>query len=903
VSESERETRRTRIDTRLRALGWTICPFRPDSAISRYAQHAVTEFETRNGPADYAFVLDGQVVGVVEAKKVSLGPQNVLSQAERYARGLEQTRFDFDGLGVPFLWSTNGEVVWFHDVRHPLNVSRQVSDLPTPNAIREALSRQSEAACQKLASLSNDHPRLRRYQREANSATESAIANRNRHMLLAMATGTGKTFTMVNQVFRLMKTDVVRRVLFLVDRRALAAQAVRAFAAFEPEPGLKFPSIYEVYSQRFRREDLGDDESFDPSVLPCDYLLDPQPKHAFVYVCTIQRMAMNLFGRDAAIHAGDEPFDEDAEERLAIPIHAFDVVIADECHRGYTAAELSVWRNTLERFDAIKIGLTATPAAHTTAYFKNVVYRYEYQRAVREGYLVDFDAVKIRSGVRIDGVFLNEGEHVGLIDPTKGTQRLDILEDERQFDATQVERDITVPDSNRKIVGEIKKYALEHEQRYGRFPKTLIFAANDLPHVSHADQLVALCREAFGRGDAFVQKITGSPTVDRPLQRIREFRNRPNPAIVVSVDMLTTGVDIPDLEFIVFLRPVKSRILFEQMIGRGTRKGEKYPDKSHFVVFDCFDGTLLEYFHDASAFDTEPPERAAKTIPELVEDIWHNRDRDYATRCLVKRLHRVNKEMSGDARQLFAAYIPDGDLGKFATSLPRALAATFTETMKLLRDPGFQDLLVNFPRPERRFLIAYEAVDEVSSEWLIRDGTGREYKPADYLLAFAQFVCDNPAHIAAIEILLGRPKEWNTGALTELRQKLAASKERFTFESLQRAHALHYHKALIEIISMVKHAARDEEPLLTAAERVDRALRRLAPRPSDAESWTVQFTEEQRRWLIRIRAHLIENLSIDREDFDVVPIFARDGGWPVANRVFVGRLEVIVRTLNEAIAA
>ncbi|GFO80605.1 MAG: hypothetical protein A49_02320 [Methyloceanibacter sp.] len=409
MSESERETRRTRIDTRLRSLGWTICASYSDADIVQYSQHAVTEFGTQNGPADYAFVLDGQVVGVVEAKKVSLGPQNVLCQAERYARGLEKTRFNFDGLGVPFLWSTNGEVVWFHDVRHPLSVSRQVADLPTPNAIREALSRQSEAACHKLASLPNDHPRLRPYQREANTATESAIADRSRHMLLAMATGTGKTFTMVNQVFRLMKTDVARRVLFLVDRRALAAQAVRAFAAFEPEPGLKFPSIYEVYSQRFRREDLGDDEPFDPSVLPCNYLLDPQPKHAFVYVCTIQRMAMNLFGRDAAIHAGDEPFDDDVDERLDIPIHAFDVVIADECHRGYTAAELSVWRNTLERFDAIKVGLTATPAAHTTAYFKNVVYRYEYERAVREGYLVDFDAVKIRSGVRIEGVFSQRG--------------------------------------------------------------------------------------------------------------------------------------------------------------------------------------------------------------------------------------------------------------------------------------------------------------------------------------------------------------------------------------------------------------------------------------------------------------------------------------------------------------
>ncbi len=903
MSESEQQTRRTRIDTRLRALGWTVVPFQPGTDLAHLRQHAITELDTASGPVDYAFVVDGGLVGVIEAKKLSLGPQNVLVQAERYARGLEGTAFDYDGLRVPFLWSTNGEVVWFHDVRHPLNASRSVSDLPTPNAVREALVRRLDELSARLLGIPNEHPRLRPYQREANAAIEAAIASNSRRMLVAMATGTGKTFTMVNQVYRFMKADVGRRVLFLVDRRALAAQAVRAFAAFEPEPGLKFTSIYETFSQRFRREDWGEDEPFDPTVLPREYLLDPQPKHAFVYISTIQRMAMNLFGRDAAIHAGDEGFDEDADERLDIPIHAFDIVIADECHRGYTAAELSVWRDTLEHFDAINIGLTATPAAHTTAYFKNVVYRYEYERAVREGFLVDFDAVKVKSGVRIDGVFLQEGEHVGLIDPTKGTQQLDILEDERQFDAAQVERDITVPDSNRKIIEEIKRYALEHEHRYGRFPKTLIFAANDIPHVSHADQLVTTCRTVFGRGDSFVQKITGSPTVDRPLQRIREFRNRPAPSIVVSVDMLTTGVDIPDLEFIVFLRPVKSRILFEQMLGRGTRKGEKYPDKSHFVVFDCFDGTLLEYFRNASAFETDPPDRAAKTIQELVEDIWQNRDREYATRCLVKRLHRINKEMSGDARQLFAAYIPDGDVAKFATGLPRAIATKFTETMKLLRDPAFQDLLINYPRPERRFLIAYEAIDEVSSQWLIRDGAGQEHKPADYLAAFAQFVRENPAHILAIEILLGRPKEWNTTALAELRQKLAASRERFTVDALQRAHALHYHKALVEVISMVKHAAHEEEPLLTAPERVDRALRRLAPRDGVAPTWADQFTEDQRRWLTRIRAHLIENLSIEREDFDDVPIFSREGGWNVANRSFDGKLEPLLRTLNEAIAA
>jgi type I restriction enzyme R subunit len=173
-----------------------------------------------------------------------------------------------------------------------------------------------------------------------------------------------------------MKRGVARRILFLVDRRALAAQAVRAFSSFEAEKGLKFDQIYEVYSQRFQKEDFGEEDKFDPKLLPNSYLTDPKPGSAFVYVSTIQRMTINLLGRDAIWGIGDEEIEDDAE-KLDIPIHAFDLIVADECHRGYTSSELAVWRKTLDHFDAIKVGLTATPAAHTTSYFKDVVYRYE----------------------------------------------------------------------------------------------------------------------------------------------------------------------------------------------------------------------------------------------------------------------------------------------------------------------------------------------------------------------------------------------------------------------------------------------------------------------------------------------------------------------------------------------
>jgi len=250
--------------------------------------------------------------------------------------------------------------------------------------------------------------------------------------------------------------------------------------------------------------------------------------------------------------------------------------------------------------------------------------------------------------VRMNGVFLKEGETVERVDTDTGQKALDQLEDERQFDAGAVEHDITAPDSNRKIIEEVAKYAYEHEAQTGRFPKILIFAVNDLPHTSHADQLVRICREVFNQGDDFVKKITGNLNVDRPLQRIREFRNRPNPKVVVTVDMLSTGVDIPALEFIVFLRPVKSRILWEQMLGRGTRLCLDI-NKSKFVVFDCFDGTLIRYFKNVSSFDIEPPGKTPLTLPEVIENIWQNVDRDYHVRILAKRLLRIDKDMNAEA--------------------------------------------------------------------------------------------------------------------------------------------------------------------------------------------------------------------------------------------------------------
>src|SRR5574341_370582 len=879
---SERETRNKLIDASLRSSGWTnIIDFEEGM---KYDFVAVREYETDNGPADYVLFHNGRALAAVEAKKLSLGPQNVLVQAERYAKGFNGGSFDFNGNHLPFVYSTNGEVIWFLDLRRKNSRSYKITKFHTPTALEEMLQKGVEMYETWVYKNPVNIEGLREYQGEAVEAVEDALVIGKRKMLLAMATGTGKTFVASSLIYRLLKSGVAKRILFLVDRRALAAQAVGALASFTPEPGLKFDKIYEVYSQRFRREDLAEDFKYDPKVLPKDYLENPQPKHTFVYVCTIQRMRINLFGKEGMFEweKGDEDLEEEAE-KLDIPIHAFDCVIADECHRGYTSTEEGKWRQVLDHFDAIKIGLTATPAAHTKAYFDDIVYRYPIERAVREGWLVDYDAVRIKSDITMHGFFLKPGEEVSLIDPVSGRATLDILEDERNYDAADIERKATAPDRNKKIVKEFAKYALEFEKANRRFPKTLFFAINDLPHVSHSDTLVNILRDEFNRGDDFVQKITGSPTVDRPLKKIREFRNRPEPAIVVTVDMLTTGVDVPKIENIVFVRPVKSRILFEQMMGRGTRLMPEI-NKTHFTVFDAVG--VLEYFKQATDFTADPPEKPTRTVRDVVNAIYGNKDRQYNVKSLVRRLQRVAKNVSAEGREMFANYIPDGDIAAFASDLPTKLDKEWAATMKILRDDSFLDMMENYPRAKQPFLVSETKEDIAESEFIFRSADGKEYKPEDYISAFERFVRKNPDHIQALKILLEKPADFTTEELKELRVKLSKRPERFTEKNLRKA----YHNELADIISIVRHAGKGE-PLISPEERVDKAI--------SVVKEGKKFTSAQEEWLKLIRNHLIENLIIDRQDFSYPP-FSRHGAWKKANEIFEGKLPKLLTKINVA---
>lgn len=896
VSLSEYETRKQWIDEKLKKSGWTtILDYSDDLDLTTLHKTAVRELPTDDGPADYVLFLNGKPIVVVEAKKLGLGPQNVLNQAQRYARNLRQEGYGiYNGYKVPFAYASNGELIWFQNFQVVQSRSRPVQEFHTIKALEEMLRSNNVSNAQWLLDNPPSSEKLRYYQKDAIKSIEKAIADHKRSMLVAMATGTGKTYTVASLIYRLLKSGSSKRVLFLVDRKALAAQAVMEFAAYEAENGLKFNQIYQVYSQKFQHNYLEENEKVDFTVLPTIYLTDADGSQVFVYVCTIQRMQINLFGKQGMFSNSGDFDPEDDADKLDIPINAFDTVIADECHRGYTSHEVSKWREVLDHFDAVKVGLTATPAAHTTSYFKDVVYRYGYELAVKDGYLVDYDAVKIESGVRIEGITINEGDEVEEVNPETGAQQLDLLEDERHFDVTEVEREVTSPDSNKKIIQEYAKYALNHEKETGRFPKTLIFADNDLPHTSHSDQLVDLCRDIFGRGDAFVQKITGSATVDRPLQRIKEFRNRPEPHIVVTVDMLSTGVDIPAIEFIVFLRPVKSRILFEQMMGRGTRLCNNFPNgmgtapKTHFTVFDCFGGTLLEAFRNSTGITQDTPAPPTRTIEEIINDINNNCDIEYNTRCLAKRLQRINKEITAEGRQSLAKFIQSGDLGIFAKSLPDNLDSDRVATLQILTNKDFINLLMHYPKPERKFIKAIGFEDVVTSEYLFKTTDGRELKLDDYIKQFEKFVKDNPEHIEALEVVLEKPASWNTKALKELRQKLSQTPERFTDDNLRKA----YKYPLADIISMIKHAAK-KEPLISGKERVDLAVAKV----TDGKT----LTSQQQEWLVLIKKHLIENLTIEPEDFDSMPIFVNYGGsFNRINKDFDNNLMMYISQINSA---
>jgi type I restriction enzyme R subunit len=876
------------IDARLRARGWDA-----DTEKLRHAAGlrpvkgramAIAEWPTANGPADYALFVGLTCVGVVEAKRSRKKVSAAVDQAGRYASGfLADAGVDVPAGGpwaaqtgrtatppyrVPFLFATNGRPyikqietqsgIWFRDVRDPTNLRRALSDWPTPEGLLAQLGMDRATAQAELEALPFDFGfPLRDYQQRAIQAVEAALAEDGRRaLLLAMATGTGKTKVAIALLYRLLTAKRFRRVCFVVDRTALGDQAAGDFKTTRIVGPRTFAAIFGL-------KELTD-------VAP-----DPATK---VHICTIQGLVKRVL---FAATPDDRP-----------PVDQYDLIVIDECHRGYlldremSDAELSFrseadyiskYRAVLEYFDAVKIGLTATPALHTRQIFGDPAYTYSYREAVIDGWLIDHEPpLRIETELSREGIHFQRGDELPLLDPRTGNIDLTQAPDDLAFEVDDFNRRVVTREFNRVIAEELAKHIDP------TLPgKTLIFAAND----GHADIVVEVLKEAFAArygaiDDAAVKKITGS--IDAPRMAIRVFRNDPLPTVAVTVDLLTTGIDVPSIFNLVFIRRVNSRILYEQMLGRATRRCDEI-GKETFRIFDA-----VGIYDALQNVTTMKPVvvNPSLSLTQLLEELATVTDPAYRAVIrdqLLVRLRQRIRRLSGEAAERFidiAGESPQDTLHRVADT-PLDDLVTWVQVRPDLgpildwNPEGGQPMpLVLSFHPDRH--VATTA------------GYGRGEKPEDYLSAFTAFIAGNANRIAALDIVTGRPRDLTRADLKALAAALDA--EGFSEVRLRVAwREARNQDIAATIVGYVRQAALGD-PLEPWASRVQRAMTRILAR----EAWT----QPQRQWLDRIGRRVAEigvadPATLDEGQFQVA------GGFRRLDKVFDGRLGTILADIND----
>jgi len=876
INLDEAETRAL-IDQQLRDRGWEADTktFRHAAGIrpAKGRNMAIVEWPTANGPADYALFVGTQFVAVVEAKRRRKNVSAAIDQAERYSSGVTPSA-DFVWAGgpwgehtVPFVFAANGRSylkqietesgIWFRDTRRAANHRRALVDWPTPQGLAGLLEVDQDAASAalKVQPFEFGFP-LRPYQRDAIEAVERALEDDRRTMLVAMATGTGKTKLAIAMLYRLLAVKRFRRICFVVDRSALGHQTEGEFSTTKVVSGRTFADIFGLKG-----------------------LEDVTPElETKVHICTIQGLVKRVL------------FTADPSE--APPIDQYDLMVIDECHRGYlldremSDSELtfrsqddyvSKYRRVLDYFDAVKVGLTATPALHTTDIFGDPVFRYSYREAVVDGYLIDHEPpIRIETALARAGIAFAKDEQFELLDTRSGEIDLAHAPDEIHFEVEQFNKKVITEPFNQVVAEELAKHidpALPG--------KTLIFAATD----AHADIIVKAIKDAFADAygeieDAAVKKITGS--VDRVQKLIRSFRNDANPKIAVTVDLLTTGIDVPSITNLVFLRRVNSRILYEQMIGRATRQ---CPDigKEVFRIFDAVDLYVhLQGLTDMKPVVVNPSISFEQLVTELVaakDDAQRATIRDQ----LAVKLRRRIKKLPADARERIEAVAgeaPEAVLKRVLDASPHQLAGWFAGRAAL---GAVLDWQADGDVP--RFVPISHHADEVVA---VTRGYGAADKPEDFLDSFTAFVRDNVNTIAALKLVVQRPRDLTRADLKELR--LALDRKGYSEASLRRAWADAKNEDIAaSIIGFVRQAAIGD-PLLPYEDRVRDAMRAILA----GRTWT----EPQKRWLRRIGEQIGKEVVVDREALDRDP-FAADGGFTRLNKVFGGELESVLAGINE----
>lgn len=869
------------IDEQLRDSGWEAetKTLRHSAGVrpTKGRNLAIAEWPTESGPADYALFVGLTLVGVVEAKRKRKNVSAAIDQAERYSVGMKSDEtFTFaqggpwGAHGVPFVFAANGRSylkqietesgIWYRDTRRSANHRRALVGWPTPEGLVDQLDINLDAADAALKDLPFEFGfPLREYQQGAIKAVEGTLGGGRRSMLLAMATGTGKTKLAIAMLYRLLATKRFRRVCFVVDRSALGEQAAGEFTTTKVVSGKAFADIFGLKK-----------------------LSDVTPEsETKVHICTIQGLVKRVL------------YAADGSE--APPVDQYDLMVIDECHRGYlldremSDAELSFrgqedyiskYRRVLEYFDAVKIGLTATPALHTTEIFGDPIFKYSYRQAVIDGYLIDHEPpVRIETALARGGIVFEKDKQLDLLNTRTGEVNLAHAPDEIRFDVEQFNKQVITAEFNRVVAEELTSHIDPSAPGAG---KTLIFAATD----AHADIVVAEIKTAFAKkygdiDDATVRKITGS--VDRVGALIRSFRNDADPKIVVTVDLLTTGVDVPSITNLVFLRRVNSRILYEQMIGRATRL---CPDigKEVFRIFDAVDlYPHLQELTDMKPVVVNPSISFEQLFKELVtadKDAY----RETIRQQLAVKLRRALKRLSPEARAKFeaaAGEAPEATLKRLLEANPAELSDWFSSRSAvgpILDWQGDED-------GQPRFMPISYHPDAVIA---VTRGYGAASKPEDFLEGFEAYVRDNVNTVAALKLVVQRPRDLTRVDLRDLRAALDL--KGYSEANLRRAWADAKNVDIAaSIIGFVRQAALGD-PLVPYADRVKDAIQRVL----SGKSWS----DPQKRWLRRIAEQVEKEIVVDRDALDREP-FAADGGFVRLNKVFDGELESLLSSIKE----
>ncbi|NPA92848.1 MAG: DEAD/DEAH box helicase family protein [Chloroflexi bacterium] len=921
---------REKIDRQLEAAGWIV---QDRKRLNVYAGPgvAVREFPVEGGEADYVLFVQvegqPQAVGVLEAKPEGHTLSGVAEQANEYATGWHPD-LPHITLPLPFQYESNGQEVLFRDNRDPAPRSRPLFAFHRPETLAAWIQEPDtlRARLRRLPEIPLPEDILWEAQVRALRGLEASLAQDKPRTLIQMATGAGKTFVAVNAAYRLIKYAKARRILFLVDRNNLGRQAFREFDQFiTPDDGRKFTELYNVQHLR--------------SNTP-----DPVSK---VHITTIQRLYSILRGEpdladptieDISLFALGERLEKDPPKEVVynpnLPIEYYDFIFIDECHRSI----YNLWRQVLEYFDAYLIGLTATPSKHTFGFFnQNLVMEYTRQEAVADGVNVDGEVYRIRTRITEQGSTIEAGYVVPKRDRLTRQQRWEQLEEDLPYDPSALDRTVVSKSQIRTVIRTFKE-KLFTDLFPGRteVPKTLIFAKDD----SHAEDIVHIVREEFGQGDDFAKKITYRVTGVKPEDLIAEFRNSYYPRIAVTVDMVATGTDIKPIEVLLFMRAVKSRLLFEQMLGRGTRVVSPTelqsvtPDaqiKDRFVIVDAVGVT------EQPLFDPQPMERK-RSVPlqKLLERTALGVVDEDDLSSLAVRLKRLERRLSPQeharlrelaggqtlgelAKTLIQALDPDHVLerAREKAELPADVAPPPDIVEKTAREIRLEAVRPLAANPDLRHALLdlrrkhEQIIDDISQDDVLEAGFDPQAteRARETVASFRRFLEEHKDEIAALQVLYNIPHRKQPLAyehVRELAEALTRYQPQWTTEALWRAYAqlerdrvrgVNERRVLADIVALVRHAVQYDDELMPFPERVQQ---RYQDWLAEQEAAGRTFTPEQRWWLDEIVRLIGTQAGVSLEDLDL-GAFYQKGGRVAAMTLFGPDLPRLLEELNIAL--